>query len=138
MGTLKDYLNEKDRFAASNGCEITEIKVGYAKAVMKVTNKHMNGGNVCQGGAFFTLADIAIAAAINSHGTLTFGIQNNISFLKSAIEGDILTAEAQEVVDHHRIPYVEARITNQNSELICIVTGIGYRKGKSMPVDGLM
>ncbi|HRN16738.1 MAG TPA: hotdog fold thioesterase, partial [Xylanibacter oryzae] len=69
--------------------------------VMKVTNKHINGGNVCQGGAYFTLADIAIAAAINSHGTLTFGIQNNISFLKSAIEGDILTAEAQEVVDHH-------------------------------------
>ncbi len=138
MITLKDYLNKKDHFAASNGCEITEIKEGYAKAVMKVTERHLNGGDVCQGGAYFTLADIAIAAAINSHGTLTFGIQNNISFLKSALAGDTLTAVAQEVIDHHRIPYVEARITNQNGELICIVTGIGYRKGKNMPVDGLM
>lgn len=138
MITLKEYLNDKDHFASSNGCKITEIKEGYAKAIMKVTNEHLNGGNVCQGGAYFTLADIAIAAAINSHGTLTFGIQNNISFLKSAIEGDILTAEANEIIDHHRIPYVEARITNQNSELICIVTGIGYRKSNKMPVDGLM
>ena len=105
---------------------------------MKVENRHLNGGNVCQGGAYFTLADIAIAAAMNSHGTLTFGIENNISFLKSAFEGDTLTADAKEIVNHHKIPYVEARITNQKGELLCIVTGLAYRKDKSMPFDSLI
>jgi acyl-CoA thioesterase len=137
MSTLIEYLGKRDRFATSNGCRLVEISEGYAKATMTVEDKHLNGGNVCQGGAYFTLADIAIAAAMNSHGTLTFGIENNISFLKSAFAGDVLTAEAREIVNHHKIPYVEARITNQKGELLCIVTGLAYRKDQPILFDSL-
>ena len=136
--TLKEFLSANDRFAANSGCKLEEIGDGYARASLVVTKEHLNAGGVCQGGVYFTLADIAIAAVMNSHGQLTFGIENNIVYVKSAKAGDTLTAWATEVENHHKLPYVDVRITNQQGELLCIVTGIGYRKQVAMPVDGLM
>ena len=130
---IKELLNKTDRFAANAGCQITEVDEHHAVAVMTVTDAHLNGGNVCQGGALFTLADLAIAALLNQNGQLTVGIGNNISFVASAKLGDVLTAEAAHVCDHHKIPSVEARVTNQDGLLICHVTGMGYRKSAALP-----
>jgi acyl-CoA thioesterase len=135
--TLKDFLSQNDRFDADNGCILKEVREGYACAELTVTEHHLNAGGVCQGGAFFTLADIALAAVMNSRGALTFGIENNIVFLHSAKSGDTLTAEAVEVFNHHKIPYVDVRITNQQGELCCVVTGMAYRKNASLPIDAL-
>lgn len=125
---IQELLNKRDRFAANAGCRIVELDDQHAVAEMTVTQAHLNGGNVCQGGALFTLADLAIAAWMNHSGQLTFGIQNNIMFVSSAHEGDVLCAEAVAVCDHHKIPAVEVRVTNQDGRLICHVTGMGYRK----------
>ena len=127
---IQELLNRTDRFAANAGCQITEVDAQHAVAVMTVTNAHLNGGDVCQGGALFTLADLAIAALMNYNGQLTFGIHNSIMFVSSAREGDVLTAEAVNVSDHHKIPSVEVRVTNQDGRLICHVTGMGYRKAQ--------
>ncbi len=135
---LIDFLTNGDRFAAKSGCLLKEIREGYARAELTVTSDHLNAGGVCQGGVYFTLADIALAAVMNSRGQLTFGIENNIAFLQSSHEGDVLTAEATEVFAHHKIPYVDVRITNQRGELCCVVTGMAYRKQRSLPVEGLM
>lgn len=53
MATLKEFL-KADRFATCAGVELLEIKPGYARACMEVTDRHLNGGGVCQGGALFT------------------------------------------------------------------------------------
>ena len=127
---IQELLNKTDRFAANAGCQITGVDAQHAVAVMTVTNAHLNGGDVCQGGALFTLADLAIAALMNYNGQLTFGIHNSIMFVSSAREGDVLTAEAVNVSDHHKIPSVEVRVTNQDGRLICHVTGMGYRKAQ--------
>ena len=129
---IQDLLNRADRFAANAGCKITEVDDRHAVAVMTVTKEHLNGGHVCQGGALFTLADLAIAAWMNHCGQLTFGISNSIMFVASAHEGDVLRAEATPVADHPKIPSVEVRVTNQNGRLICHVTGMGYRKAVSI------
>ena len=136
--TLLEKLNTSDRFAASIGARLVEVREGYARAELFVTLEHLNAGGVCQGGAYFTLADIALAAVMNSRGALTFGIENNIVYLKSAKAGDTLIAEAVEVYNHHKIPYVDVRITNQRGELLCVVTGMAYRKEANLPVEGLM
>ena len=130
---IKALLNRTDRFAANAGCQLTEVDDHHAVAVMTVTEGHLNGGNVCQGGALFTLADLAIAALMNSKGQLTFGISNSMMFVSSARLGDTLRAEAVSVADHHKIPAVEVRVTNQEGRLICHVTGMGYRKNTSLP-----
>ena len=66
--TLKDYLNEGDRFAANSGAKLVEIGRGTAKAEMTVTEGHLNAGGVCQGGSIFTLADLVFAAIVNQFG----------------------------------------------------------------------
>ena len=130
MNKLKDFLNEGDRFAADNSMQLTEVREGYARAEMVVTRHHLNAAGVCQGGAYFTLADLAFAAVTNSHGNITLGIQNSISFLQSAHEGDTLIAEAEDTFNHHRLPFCEIRVKNQRGELVCIVTGSAYRTSK--------
>ena len=130
---IKELLNRTDRFAANAGCRITEVDEQHAVAEMTVTKDHLNGGNVCQGGALFTLADLAIAALMNYQGLLTFGISNSIMYVSSAKEGDVLRAEAVSVSDHHKVPAVEVRVTNQVGNLICHVTGMGYRKAVAVP-----
>ena len=132
---IQELLNRTDRFAANAGCSITEVDAQHAVAEMTVTAQHLNGGNVCQGGALFTLADLAIAALMNYQGNLTFGINNSIMYVSSAKEGDKLRAEAISVADHHKIPAVEVRVTNQNGQLICHVTGMGYRKAIPLPEE---
>lgn len=123
---IKNFLNEGDIFAANAGAQLTIVSEGNAQAVMTVTRQHLNAGGVCQGGAIFTLADLALAAVMNGHGVLTFSLQSNIAFLQSAKEGDTLTAEATEIFDHHKIPYFEVKITNQHGALVCAFTAIAY------------
>ena len=129
---IKELLNRTDRFAAAAGCRITEVDAHHAVAEMTVAEMHLNGGNVCQGGALFTLADLAIAALMNYGGQLTFGISSSLMFVSSARLGDTLRAEAVSVTDHHKSPAVEVRVSNQEGRLICHVTGMGYRKNASI------
>jgi acyl-CoA thioesterase len=124
---LIDYLNKYDRFAAADGVQLVEINEHGATAVMTVEKRHVNGANVCQGGAIFTLADLAFAAAVNQCGLMTVGTSNSITFLHSAVEGDRLTAVAT-VEDHHRMPFCEVRVTNQQGVLISVMTGSAYRR----------
>lgn len=131
--TLKEFLNKGDIFAAESGVQLTEISEGRAVAEMIVTEHHLNAGGVCQGGVLFTLADLAIAGVMNSHGKLSFSIQTSISFLHSALPGDHLRAEAVEVFNHHKIPYCEVKVINQNGDLVCALTAMSFRKDKPIP-----
>ena len=115
--TLKEYLSEKDRFASAAGVELLEIKEGYARAR--------------------TLADLAFAAAANSHRTFTLSVSSNISFFRSESDG-YLYAEAMELVNHKKVPYIEVRITNEQGDLVALMTSSGYRKACELSVSGLM
>lgn len=48
MTTLKEFL-KTDRFATCTGVELLEIKPGYARARMEVTDRHLNGGGYAKG-----------------------------------------------------------------------------------------
>ena len=133
MTDIREILNQADRFAANAGCQVTEVNENHAVAEMTVTKEHLNAGGVCQGGALFTLADLAMAALMNYQNNLTFGISSHVMFVSSAMEGDRLRAEAIPVNDHHKLPAVEVRVTNQEGKLICHVTGMGYRKEITFP-----
>lgn len=126
MNALKDFFL-KDRFAVLAGAELMEIREGYAKARMKVTDHHLNGGDVCQGGALFTLADLAFAAAVNSHLTLTFSTSSQITFIRPVASGYVY-AEAVEIVNHKRMPFAEVRITDEEGQLVAVFSSSGYRK----------
>lgn len=138
MSTLLNKLNTDDRFASGIGAQLTEIRTGYARAELTVSEQHLNGAGVCQGGVMYTLADLTFAAVANSRGILTLGISNTITFLKSAKLGDVLTAECTEVLDHKRLPYCDMRITNQQGDIVATMTGLAYRMKQDFPFDSLM
>ena len=136
--TLLQSINTGDRFAASIGAQLTEIREGYAKAELTVEERHLNGANVCQGCVMYTLADLAFAGVGNCHGILTLGINNTITFLKSGQLGDHITAECTELYDHHKLPYCDIKVTNQHGELLAVMTGLAYRMKKDFPFEQLM
>ena len=129
--TIQEFLRG-DKFALLAGVELLEVESGYARARMKIGPEHLNGGGVCQGGAIFTLADLAFAAATNSHARLTFSVTSSVNFFKSAREG-FLYAEAREAFNHKRLSNCEVRITDERGGLIATFNGTGYRKDVELP-----
>ncbi|MBE0585141.1 MAG: PaaI family thioesterase, partial [Desulfofustis sp.] len=95
-------LFARDRFAALAGIEIVDSGPGHCTARMVIEDKHLNAAEVVQGGAIFTLADLAFAVASNGHGQLALAINVNISFL-AAVSSGTLSATATEVCDPNRI-----------------------------------
>lgn len=123
---LKDFFLH-DEFARQNGIEIVEISEGYARTRVRIEPRHLNAGGSVQGGVLFTLADLAFAAATNSHGTLTVTSAANITFVRGASAG-IITAQARELVSSRHLPFCEVRVTDDEDRLIAIFTASGYRK----------
>lgn len=128
MEDIKEFL-KNDRYAALSGIELLTVEEGHSTARMVVTKEHLNAGGVCQGGALFTLADLACAAVANSHGALTFSITANITFIRSAKEGETVYAHAREVVNHPRVPYIMVELSNEEGVLLASFTSSGFRKG---------
>lgn len=125
----KDLLNffEKDRFAAYNGIRLIKAEPGFAMAEMQITENHLNAANIVQGGAIFTLADFAFAAASNSHGFITLGINANISYFRPP-KGRVLTAKASEVSSGKKLCCYNADIFDEDENLIARFTATGYIK----------
>ena len=135
---LIDHLNSGDHFASGIGAKLVEIRPGYARAELTVEDRHINGAGVCQGGVMYTLADLSFAAVTNSHGFVALGISNTITFMKSAKLGETIKAECTEVLDHHKLPYCDIHVTNQNGELLAVMTGLAYRLKAELVCDSLM
>ncbi|MEG0039994.1 MAG: PaaI family thioesterase, partial [Bacteroides sp.] len=84
-------------------------------------------------GAIFTLADLALAAAANSHGTLAFSLSSNITFVRSSSIGDTLVAEARERYIGRSTGYYQVDVTNQEGELIATFESSIFRKKEQVP-----
>ncbi len=124
---------KQDQFAAQAGIELIAVSPGCARARMPLTPRHLNGVGTTQGGAIFTLADFAFAAASNSHGTVAVAINVSISFMKAVKEGTLF-AEARELSRNHRIGTYTVEVRNEQDELVAIFQGMVYRKSDKLPV----
>ena len=118
---------EGDRFAAENGITLVDIQPGAAVATMEVGVRHLNGVGIVQGGAIFTLADLAFAAAANSHGDVAVAIDVSISFIKAA-SGGTLRAAAREEALNPRLSTCLVRVTDGAGDLVALFKGTAYRK----------
>ena len=83
----RHYAN--DRFAMENGIVIDSVTEDCTVCAMELTDKHKNAVGGIQGGAIFTLADLAFAVHCNLAMVcgedigITVGQSCSISFLKS-------------------------------------------------------
>lgn len=124
---------QADRFAANAGIELLEVREGYAKASLVITPEHLNAGGRTQGGALFTLADLTLAAAANSHGSLAFSLSSHITFLRASGTGDTLTAEARERYIGRTTGCYQIDITNQDGKLVATFESSVFRTGDKLP-----
>jgi len=129
--TIKEFFKD-DRYAAFSGIELLEVEPGSAKAKMEIKEMHLNAGNVVQGGAIFTLADLAFAAAVNAYGNLAMSVETSIRYFKGVGEGTLF-AEAKVLHLHRKLATFEVKITNQEEELIALFTATAYRKEVEIP-----
>jgi acyl-CoA thioesterase len=127
--TLKAFFR-KDLFAEFVGIELLDAKDGRSTARMRLKAHHRNGIGLIQGGAIFTLADLAFAAAVHSRGQIAVAIHCSISYLKAA-QGDVLLAEAMEVSCGPKIAVYTVRITDASGEVVSLFQGMAYRKKES-------
>jgi len=123
---------ETDRFAASSGMRLVELRPGFAEAALKIEDRHLNSVGTVQGGAIFTLADLAFAMACNSGGRVAVAVNTNLSFLKATRSGN-LYAEAAEVSRSRKISTCTVHVTNDAGELVALFQGTAYIKDEPFP-----
>lgn len=121
---------KRDKFAEHVGIELEDIAPGRAKVHCEVQEHHLNGVKCVHGGMLFTLADMAFAAAVNSHGRLAVALNASISFVKPA-RGKKICAEAKEISRSGRHAVYEVRITDEAGDTVSVLQGTAYVKKES-------
>lgn len=119
---------KRDRFASGNGIRVVEARRGFGRTEMTVEPRHLNSVGIVQGGAIFTLADLAFAVACNSHGLVALACQADVTFFK-AVQSGKLTATAEEISRTRKLSTCLIRVTDEQGELVALFKGVAYVKG---------
>ena len=124
---------DRDQFARENGIRVVEVRPGFSRTEMTVEARHLNAVGILQGGALFTLADLAFAACSNSHGVAAVACQADVTWFK-AVESGKLTAVAEEIARTRRLSTCVVRVTGENAELVALFKGVAYIKQSPLPI----
>ncbi|CQR52806.1 MULTISPECIES: PaaI family thioesterase [Haloferax] len=134
MSEQDDYAEIRER--ASNdpycgrvGIDLAEVGDGYAETTLTVAEDHLNFHGTPHGGAVYSLADAAFAAASNSHGDAAFALETNISYLAAAEVGETLRAVAEETHLGGRTAEYEVVVSGGDGERIATFRGRVYKPG---------
>jgi acyl-CoA thioesterase len=123
----------EDAASRGLGMRLDAIAPGRACMSMTVRTDMLNGFKVCHGGFIATLADSAFAFACNSYNELTMAAGFAADIVAPAHHGDVLSAEAVEVMRRGRTGVYDVRVTNQRGELVAVFRGRSYCiKGKQV------
>lgn len=118
----------KDTFAKSLGIELVELQPGYARCTLTVSEQMLNAHASAHGGAIFTLADFAFAAACNSYGQIAVALEVSINFIQAVHAGARLTAEAKEEALSARVGLYRLLVTDESGKLVAAAQATAYRK----------
>lgn len=117
----------KDRTSQFLRIALDEIRPGYARMTMRVTEDMVNGHGMCHGGFIFTLADSTFAYSCNSHNHNAVASGCSIEFLAPAQVGDTLTATGEERMLAGRSGIYDIEISNQDGRRIAMFRGKSHR-----------
>lgn len=130
------FMQERDGFARLLGIELLEIRPGFSRARLRLGPQLLNGLGMPHGGAIFTLADFAFAAAGNSHGQIAVALSMDIHFLRSPRPDATLLAEAVEVRKGRRTALYRITVTDEGGEPVAELHGMAYRRQEGLFADG--
>ena len=122
----------QDPFARLLGIEVLEIGEGHSRAMMIVGEHMLNFCGIPHGGALFSLADVAFAAAANSRGQVAVALNVSTSFLAAVPVGTRLYAEATEESIGRRTALYRLAVTAEDGTLVALCHGTVYRKSQAL------
>lgn len=106
---------------------LDEIRPGYARMSLTITEDMVNGHGMCHGGFIFTLADSAFAYSCNSHNHNAVASGCTIEYLAPAQVGDVLTAIGEERALAGRSGIYDIEVNNQDGKRIALFRGKSHR-----------
>lgn len=122
-----------DRYATElSGIEITALSLNEAECKMDVTPQHLNAMGIVMGGAIFTLADLAFAAAANSEcieqgvKLQWMSVESSIHYLANSND-TVLWARAQAIKKGNRNCLYEIRVSDSKGKLMAVVQTTGMK-----------
>jgi acyl-CoA thioesterase len=116
-----------DPYCSTLGIELESIGPGIAETTLTITDDLLNFHDTPHGGAVYSLADAAFAAASNSHGETALALETNISYLNAVQTGTTLTATAEETHLTRRTAEYEVVVTDDDGERVATFRGRVYR-----------
>ena len=125
---INDYI-QQDAFANWLGAEVKILKPGSSRVKLEITEAMTNFHGCAHGGVIFALSDIAFGAASNSRGQTAVALNVGINFIKAAVVGDRLVAEAVEQTESGPTATYDIVIRNElTGEIIAKSQNLVYRK----------
>ena len=131
MSVFKDLEDARayftgDRFAVENGMVLEELGDGYSVCSLELSEHNRNANGGVMGGAIFTLADFAFAAAANNRHRPTVTQQVSVNFF-SGSRGTRLTARAECRKDGRSSCVYNITVADDLGREIAQAVGTGYK-----------
>jgi len=125
---MNNSVDIRDMWAADQasralGMELVDWGEGRAVVRMTVRDDMVNGHGTAHGGLVASLADSAFAVACNSHGVVTVAAGFDVTFLRAAHAGDVLTATAAERTREGRSGVCDVTVTSSDGSVVAEFRG---------------
>ncbi len=114
-----------DSFAMNAGVRLEELWDGGAMCSMEIQDMHKNAMGRVMGGAIFTLADFALAAASNNDHMYSVSLNASINYLSPA-KGTRLFAKAAVIKRGRTTSLYSVDISDDLGTKVAFLTGSCY------------
>jgi acyl-CoA thioesterase len=121
--THAEDLFARDLTCRTLGIELDQARAGRARVRMRVTEEMVNGHGIAHGGYLFLLADAAFAFASNGYGPVALAQSASITFLRPAVVGEALVAEATERTRHGRNGVYDVTLRRADGDVVAEFRG---------------
>ncbi|MDH5806855.1 MAG: hotdog fold thioesterase [Candidatus Methanomethylicaceae archaeon] len=122
-------LVNNDKIAQLFGIILEDYGEGWAKTSMIIKEDMLNAYNLAHGAAIYALADVAFAAACNSHGLKAVALSVTIHYRRPASLGRKLFAIAEEESKGKTTALYKIKVIDEEGKLIALATGLAYISG---------
>lgn len=102
---------------------LDDVTLGRARLSMPIVASMVNGHGICHGGFIFTLANSAMAFAVNPRGEPAVAQHASITFVRPGRVGEVLVAEATERMHAGRSGIYDVRVGTTEGELVAEFRG---------------
>ncbi|WP_290812301.1 PaaI family thioesterase [Halovivax sp.] len=123
----REALIRDDPFCARLGIELAAIGPGTATTRLELADDHLNFHGIPHGGAIYSLADAAFAAASNAGGDDAFALETNVSYLEAVEVGTTLTATATRTHETRATGEYEVVVSADGGDRVATFRGRVYR-----------